>query len=49
MERTGIEPVTSGLRGSPGASGVFRRPRAGCARDGPVVSLRNAPGPSARS
>jgi exonuclease VII small subunit len=76
VERTGIEPVTSGLqsstrpcglsrdvrglppragafsvafRGLPGAAGAFRRPRAGCTRDGRVVSLRNAPGPARRA
>jgi hypothetical protein len=68
MERTGIEPVTSGLqspirtsgltrtgrelpgrtgfsaaplRGSPGAVGAFRRPRAGWTRDEVVAWLRN--------
>jgi hypothetical protein len=39
--RAGVSSV--GLRESPGAVGAFRRRRAGCARDGTVVSLRNEP------
>jgi hypothetical protein len=74
MERTGIEPVASGLqsgirplglsrvgrglpvragissvvlRGLPGAAGGFRRPRAGCLRDGVAVYAVNTRSPPA--
>jgi hypothetical protein len=39
--RAGVLPSAS--RGLPGAAGAFRRPRAGCRRDGRVASSRNSP------